>query len=98
MGGKPAFAVAPERLSNTATQNAFVGRHPVHTELVGDGDGLVRDAAFAWPHALGTEAKYFFVQIETAQDLVAGIFRMAETILRQGQTRRRDGADVCVAE
>ena len=87
MGGKPALAVAPKRLADTATQNTFVGRHPMHTQLMGDRDRFFRNAALAWPNALGADAKYLFVQIEAAEDLIAGILGMTEAVLRKRKTR-----------
>ena len=65
--------------------------------LVGDGNRFLRDAAFRRPHALRANAKHFFVQVEAAHDLVARIFGMTKTVLRQRQTGRGDRADIRVA-
>ena len=77
--------VTGERHSPGATEDTFIGSHPVHAEAVRDRENFFRNAAFGWPHALGPNTKHFFVKIEAALKLLASIFWMAKAILWQGQ-------------
>ena len=66
-----------------ASEDAFVGCHPLDAEAVGDGDGFVGDTAFGGPESDGTRTKGLFMQVETAGDLLAGVIGTAEAGARQ---------------
>src|SRR5205823_12569928 len=77
---EPSAVVAGKQLPDRTAQDALVCCHPVETAVVGQGQHIVGDAAFRWPHAFGTDAKNLFVQRQTANDLLSRVFRMAETL------------------
>ncbi len=81
----------------TAAKHAFVGRHPLDTEVVRDGKHLFGDAAFRRPHAVRSVAKYLLVQIESALQLLSGIFGIRELFLRKRKIWSRDASLVCIA-
>src|SRR5207244_12627572 len=77
--------VTGERHSPGATEDTFIGSHPVHAEAVRDRENFFRNAAFGWPHALGPNTKHFFVKIEAALKLLARLLSRAHAIWWTGQ-------------
>ncbi len=75
-------AVAGEKRSTASSQHAFIGGHPLHANAVRDGQHFLGDAALGRPDSLWTDAENFFVQVEPASQLLAGVFGMAKSILR----------------
>src|SRR5436853_3925866 len=49
--------VTGERHSPGATEDTFIGSHPVHAEAVRDRENFFGDAAFGWPHPFGPNAE-----------------------------------------
>ena len=86
--GQAAVPIAHERHSQGTGENAFVGRHPVHAQARRNAEDLFRYAAFRRPNSARAHAEHFFVQVEAALQLLAGISGMAKTILRKRQSRR----------
>ena len=97
MSRQASISVAREEQSRAASQHAFVGRHPLDAQVMGDCQRFVRYAAFRRPHALGTQSKDFLVQIKSALQLLPRIFRMAKSVLRQGQARGRHRPGIRIA-
>ena len=92
--GEATVAIAGKPHSQTASQNAFVGRHPAHAEALGDAENLLRDTAFGRPNSLRSQTEDLLMQVESALQLFAGVFGMAESALRQRQSGARDGAQL----
>ena len=84
--GKAAGTVAGKVDSEGATEDTFIGGHPLHSQILGDGQNFFGDAAFRRPHTDWTNAENLLVQIKPAFELLAGIFAMEKTVLRQGQS------------
>ncbi len=82
-----AFAVAAETDIQRAAEHAFVAREPAKAQFGGDGKRVVRDRAFRRPEADGRRAKEALVIGPRANELLAGVFRMAE----RGAWQRRSG-------
>ena len=65
---------------------------------VRDRQCFFRDAALRRPHSLRTHAENLLVQVETAPQLLARIFRMAKPVLWQRQAGRRNRTGVGIAK
>src|ERR1700688_5234023 len=86
--GQVAKAVSRKIYSQAAPKNAFVRSHPLHSELVGNRNSFFGNAAFRWPNSIRTNSKNRFVELDSASQLFASVFRMAIAILRQRQSPR----------
>ena len=92
------MAVAPERDAQASAQYFFVGGHPLHAQILSNGKDFFRNAALGRPNSLRAHPKNFLMQIQSALQLLARVFGMAKTILRQGQARGGNRAHVGIAD
>ena len=97
MRRQPACSVACEKQSHAPAQHAFIGGHPLDTDIGRDRQHFLGNTSFGRPDSLGADAKRLLVQIQAAHELVAGIFGMTKPALRQSQSRRGNCSRVGVA-
>src|SRR5438445_13752077 len=76
----PTSTVTGERHSPGATEDTFIGSHPVHAAAVRDRGNFFGDVAFGWPHPFGPNAEHFFVNVEAELALLPTIVRIAEAL------------------
>ena len=89
-----AIAFAGKRNAEGSPEDFFIGGHPLHTQVLSDGQNFFGNAAFGRPHPPRTDAEDLLVQIEAALKLRTSIFGMTKTILRQRESRSGYGAGV----
>ena len=72
------FAVAAKADIQGATENAFIAREPAEAEFGGDGERLVGNRSLRRPQPHGRRSEKPFVIRAGADELLAGIFGVAE--------------------
>src|SRR5579862_1352999 len=97
MGRQTSVAVAREEDSGAAAEHAFIGGHPLDAEAMRDGQHFLGNAAFGRPNSLRPHSEDLLMEVERTLQLLARIFRMAKTILWQGQAWRRHRTHVSIA-
>src|SRR6185312_16659243 len=78
-------SIAMKNCSQGTAEHAFIGGHPLHAQIMRNGQRLIGYAAFRRPHAFWPSAKNLLMQGEAALNLLTRIFRMAESLRRQRQ-------------
>src|SRR5262249_27042650 len=96
--GQTSLVVALEVSVDGAAEDAFVGGHPLNTQLAGELDGLIGEASLRGPDALWTNGKHALMQMEGALKLFPRILRMPKRLPGQGNIRSADPANVAGAK
>src|SRR6185437_9924617 len=90
--------IAGKAHAQAATKYAFIGGHPLDAEFLRDGKRFLRDASLRRPDSDRTNSEDFFVEVKSAQKLLARIFRTAEAIVRHRQSGAGDCSGVGVTD
>src|SRR6185312_525166 len=93
-----AAPIAGKAHAQAATKYAFIGGHPLDAEFLRDGNRFLRDASLRRPDAHGTDSEDFFVEVKSAQKLLARVFRTAEAVVGQRQSGTGDRSGVGVTD
>ena len=91
-------AIAREKHACAGPEHAFIRRHPLNSQTVGDGQHFFRHTAFRRPDALGPHTENLLVKIEGAHQLLARILGVTIAVLGQWQSGRRHGAGIGIAQ
>ena len=98
LGMQPTVAVAGEENALTPSQDTLVSRHPMNAETVCNCQHLFRNTTFRWPHSPRPYPEDFLMELQPPLKLLPSIFRMTEPILRQRQSWRGHGRDICITQ
>ena len=81
--------IAREECAETSSEHTFIGCHPFHAELGSDRNGFGGNAALGRPHAYRANSENLFVQIQTAENLLASLSIYADVVQLWSGTKER---------